>query len=753
MLISRIIKIKDCPSFIHFEPNNSLPEFKKYNLIYGWNGSGKTSFSRILRSFELKENYYKRPDRSPEFEFKLNNENSINQDDLTSFSNIRVFNKDFINDSVFGTNGPKPIFFLGKESKEDREKITKIEDELNTLRKKRDSEKASLDKAKTNKDKMLSEKAKNIKNTLTTSINDEYRNYERPNLEKMIRKKFGKLINPVDFKLDEDRLIALQSEIQQTTKPTISALEVPNFEISHILVEVKDNLQKTVITQTIEALKSDDIISKWVEHGLTIHREKDLIMCAFCNQIIPQDRLKDLENHFNDDYQKLLGTLRHLKEKLASKKIKADFLDASNFYNDLTNEYLFEKKKAENSIVTFNKNLDTVISVLEKKEQNPFSGFNLEDLPLVENTSFKEINEIIAKHNNKTENFKSEVTRNKKELEIHYIAEFISTYNELTDEVELLENENSNLEKTISEKEEKIDELKKNLISHYIPATRISEDLEQFLGRDDIQVKPNGKQKGYQITRNGERVGEKDLSEGEKTALAIVYFLTKINEEGFNLHDSLIVVDDPVSSLDSSAIFQAFGFIKESIKEAGQIIILTHHFDFFRQVKNWFSHYKKNEREFFMVACKKENSIRKSTILKIDDLLINYESEYHFLFSVLYKFTKENEQHLEEMYPLPNIARKFLESFMAFRIPIMPRGRGEPVLFNRLKKINFDSKKKERIRRFVDTHSHPRYEGGVQDFDMTILGETPDILNDLLDLVECEDKKHYDFLVESITAS
>ena len=83
----------------------------------------------------------------------------------------------------------------------------------------------------------------------------------------------------------------------------------------------------------------------------------------------------------------------------------------------------------------------------------------------------------------------------------------------------------------------------------------------------------------------------------------------------------------------------------------------------------------------------------------------------------------------------------------------MPRGRGEPVLFNRLKKINFDSKKKERIRRFVDTHSHPRYEGGVQDFDMTILGETPDILNDLLDLVECEDKKHYDFLVESITAS
>jgi len=52
----------------------------------------------------------------------------------------------------------------------------------------------------------------------------------------------------------------------------------------------------------------------------------------------------------------------------------------------------------------------------------------------------------------------------------------------------------------------------------------------------------------------------------------------------------------------------------------------------------------------------------------------------------------------------------------------------------------------EWIHRFIEIHSHPRYESGVQDFDMTILGETPDILNDLLELVEHEDKKHYRFI-------
>ena len=77
----------------------------------------------------------------------------------------------------------------------------------------------------------------------------------------------------------------------------------------------------------------------------------------------------------------------------------------------------------------------------------------------------------------------------------------------------------------------------------------------------------------------------------------------------------------------------------------------------------------------------------------------------------------------------------------------------EPVLFHRLNKIDFDKKKKTRIHRFIETHSHPRYESGVQDFDMTILGETPDILNDILGLVEHEDKKHYDFLVVSVTTN
>lgn len=749
-MITHVTKIKDCPSFVDFRPGTDLPEFKKYNLIYGWTGSGKTSFSRTLRSFELGENYYAQPGRSPEFDFKLGNGSSIDQSDLTAFPNIRVFNKDFINESVFGTAGPKPIFFLGKGSKEDKEKIIKIENDLPGLRKDRDSKKILFDKARVDKDKILSEKAKDIKNTLTTSRQDKYRNYERPNLEKTINNKSEELKSPDNFKLKEERLAALQKAIQQTNKPTINALSAPDFDISDILAEVKDILKKTATSQIIEALRSDDIISKWVERGLIIHKEKKLTKCAFCNQAIPQARLMDLENHFNKDYQKIIEALVQLKGSIIARKVTITFPDASNFYDDLASEYLAKKKETDNSIKVFNQNLDSVASILEQKEQKPFSKFDLEDLAPIRDVPLQEIDKIITRHNKKTENFESQVNGNKKALEMHYIAEFIDTYNELLGEIKTLKSEHLDLVKTVKEKEIEIKKLKENLISYYIPAQQMNKNLEQFLGRSDIQIRATDEREGYQITRNGEIA--KDLSEGEKTALAIVYFLTKINEEGFNLEDSVIVIDDPVSSLDSSAIFQAFGFIKESIKSAGQIFILTHHFDFFRQVKNWFSYCDRNAREYYMVVCKEENETRKSSIIKIDKLLIDYESEYHFLFSVLYRFAKGQEQRLIEMYPLPNIARKFLESFLAFRVPIaLGYRRTEPVLFHRLEKIDFDPKKKERVRRFVDTHSHPRYEGGVQDFDMTILGETPAILNDLLDLVDHEDKKHYDFLVESVT--
>jgi len=53
-MIKRIKATKNFGIFKDFTWDESINEFKKYNLIYGWNYSGKTTIARILRSFEVK---------------------------------------------------------------------------------------------------------------------------------------------------------------------------------------------------------------------------------------------------------------------------------------------------------------------------------------------------------------------------------------------------------------------------------------------------------------------------------------------------------------------------------------------------------------------------------------------------------------------------------------------------------------------------------------------------------------------------
>jgi hypothetical protein len=121
-----------------------------------------------------------------------------------------------------------------------------------------------------------------------------------------------------------------------------------------------------------------------------------------------------------------------------------------------------------------------------------------------ETAPLEKINNIISKHNKKSDNFDSQVDESKTALEMHYIADFIASYFEVLDEIKVLKKDHSDLVNTIKTKEQKISNLKETLISHYIPAEQINKDLKHFLGRGDIRLVATDEQEAYQIFRNGE---------------------------------------------------------------------------------------------------------------------------------------------------------------------------------------------------------------------------------------------------------
>jgi len=189
--------------------------------------------------------------------------------------------------------------------------------------------------------------------------------------------------------------------------------------------------------------------------------------------------------------------------------------------------------------------------------------------------------------------------------------------------------------------------------------------------------------------------------------------------------------------------------MKSRIQRAEQVFILTHNFTFFRQVKNWFNHVEnfrnrqpdlinlKNVRFYALKSISTENG-RSSNLCVLDELLHKYESEYHHMFQMVIDAGQEPENlPMERFYPLPNITRRLLEAFLAFK---QPEKTGE--LFQQLKDIKFDETKKARIIRFTNTYSH---HGLMPEpiHDLSVLSESPYVAQDVLSLILSLDESHH----------
>jgi len=354
-------------------------------------------------------------------------------------------------------------------------------------------------------------------------------------------------------------------------------------------------------------------------------------------------------------------------------------------------------------------------------------------------TTVDELNDVINRHNEKSDNFAEEVKKARVSLENSCVAEMLTDVLENEKRIRLLKEELQRIASDIGKIKTSITALERDIVEYRKPADELNRDLSEYLGRDELQFET--KNNGYQITRYG--IVADALSEGEKTAIAFLYFLKSLKDKNFDLTKGIVVIDDPVSSLDANLLFHAFGFMKERTKDAGQLFILTHNFCFFRQIKNWFNYINKHKNKlkreavFYMLQCESCNGARSTKITPLDKLLRDYDSEYHYLFSLIYQGANSQDTELELFYHLPNISRRLLEAFLAFRKP------NKASLYEKLQGLEFDNAKKTRILRFLQTHSHS---GEVDDpeHDVSILSETPKVLTDLLDLIRSEDKEHFE---------
>ncbi|MBC3258031.1 AAA family ATPase [Pseudomonas paralactis] len=759
-MITSIAKLENFGIFEDYSKPAALDDFTQYNLIYGWNGSGKSTISKVFECIAkglIIEDF-------PRGALSVNTSSgSITNHNIASKPlDLCVFNSNFIRENINWDSIVKSILLISEDKIEEKKQLKEKQSELkdtDTELKKTSEMQRNL--SETNQT-ILSTIAKSIKNRfqILDSSDSYFVSYNRAKVQAKINTHSNEL-KAGTYLLSTAAFESNQKATSPKFKPAITHSTNRLNSISHLKTSKQLNtLFKETITATkISHLLENARIQNWIELGLQIHEGSN--KCEFCEGNLSTERLEALNNHFNEAFKifkRRLESAHHMIDLMIIPPTKQ--VSQIDLYEEYYSELPTLEKELEHINTTINERLTKWKIALDEKIHNPFINTG-SAVPLPSSLFHdhdeicNQIENIISLHNKKAQHFQEQISSAKSSLELHFLTE------ELNDS-DFIKNQKSydshtqpiiDLGIKIRDISSEITELEKKLNNESIGADEFNKLLHKFLGRNQISLKFDTIQKGYQILRHPENSQAKNLSEGEKNAIGLIYFLTKLSENDRDISKSIVVFDDPVSSFDSNNLFNAHSFLRTHCQTAQQLFILTHSFNYFKLARDWLAgkNNKKDENKNPIIRSRFYNieaslaDRRRSTINIAPKSLTGFNSEYHFLYATLKQYVDQETLALEAAFAVANMSRKLLEAFLTFKYP---HGRGD--FRGLMDQAITDEVTCERIYRFINKYSHNQ----IIEFDDSaadnIASESEYIVRDIFKEIERLDKTHYEGMAKAL---
>lgn len=769
-MINKILHIKELGIF---NEHGESPEFRRYNLIYGWNGGGKTTLSRLFVALNTGIHV-----KYPNLEYKIEtSDGKISQKEIYS-RKVMVFNKEYIEDNAPSLENPtipsKHIFILGKE---DKSLVNEIKMNIGKLKlaedalTKNDPKQGiiSLSKQLTRKQSEYSDLFTNIASKIASlrSYSGAIRSYKKPdavNIYKKMTKKMETNLN--DIKINEEILkqVIQDPVIDIDIKGTRTEIN----KLKGLHSEIKVLLNTVIEHEAIKRLNEKPDIAEWVELGVLLHTKYKSNKCEYCKQEITKERIKELSKHFNEQHKQLIKNIDFVNDNLNK---------SWSFFNDLKipektaiyKDLQFEFEKNKNLFENTKKLILDQIRIMEEKLKSKSVQAD-KKIQLDTQIDFESVTAIlvkirliIKKHNFRTKKFTSSQDESFEKLENYLIGSIYDKAKSIEKEIKTIENEMGKKQNEVIMLKQIIEKYESKLRNTKDGCDALNKILIDLLGRDEIRFEDSDI--GYIIRRNKEIA--KDISEGEKTTIAFAHFIVNLTNKDFDLKEGIIIIDDPISSLDLDSIHKVTTLIGSKLKKSHQLILMTHNYDFFNHIKEWFRYdkdinssgiHKDKEINGQILMIKnpfdKQSGNRVAQIAEIDPLLRDYESEYHYLFKKLLTFekdlTEDTEGTIAAVYDYPNIARKLLECFLSFKVPASDTFY---VKLRNLKKNNdkISAEEIEDVYSFVNSHSHLDTKTGLIQFDPTLAPNGKSYIDKVLKLIFKSDKDHYEAMVKLVT--
>lgn len=634
-----------------------LSELKKINFVYGANGAGKTTIS----------NFIKNPSDEKYCNCNIKYESSNPQE-------VLVYNKKFKEENF--VNGKiKGIFTLGNASKLEVENINnknkELEEKRNELSKQRETL-ASQNLKLEDETKKFSEKAWKLYRRNESRFKVAFKGSIKST--KVFSERLIKEMNDNTFELTspeslEERINVLFSESLKKYEEInlIDFSELNLIEMHSIWSKVIIGKDDVEVSELIKKLGNID----WVRQGIT-YIDKSQV-CPFCQQnTVTSDFRKKIDDFFDESFSNELALLdslfdKYVKLKSTFEELVADITSKENFSffsQNINTEFYFEVSNlrfalAENS------------QIIENKRNHLSSKYYLNNTQ----EEVKKINAILKIINLKIKSHNDLVNGAEKNKEIligqiwkymcHSIEDdysiYIKTVNNLSKSIVGISNKIETKEQYILALEKIIGELSHSITS-VEPTVKEINRLLEFYGFSTFKlVKSFEEENFYIIQRANGMVAYETLSEGEITFITFLYYIClakgSVEQETVNA-PKILIVDDPISSLDSTILFVVSIILKDIIKNIKsnsslikQIIILTHNVYFHKEVSFIDGRTKENNDTNYWIIKRIDNKAEIIWYEKKNPIESSYE--------LLWREIKESTSKIT----LQNSMRRILENF------------------------------------------------------------------------------------------
>ncbi|UOS01407.1 ATP-binding protein [Helicobacter pylori] len=638
------------------ESGASFEDLNSINFIYGANGSSKTTTSSFLKN--LAENRIE--DKSANSEIKWHNGENLK---------IEVYNKQF-KEEQFRNSQVKGIFTLGKKTNENLENIESKKESINKENEKKTKNKESLQKLKQEKEekekkftdscweKLYKKNEEDFKETLEgfkrkekfkEKILKEFKNNEHNESEIVKLEKLKENIRIV-FSKNQTELVPLECNLT----------DFDSIENHSIWEQKIVGSGDAIIADLIKKLSNED----WVAQGRE-YLSKDGNACPFCQQkTITEEFKKQLELYFDTSYQESTETIREKMEDYESRTARVlEQLDEIVETEQKNQQAKLKIESFKRIVETLKSKINGNWQKMHDKSKEMSRSFKLESTK----NEIKEIRDLIDTANQQIANHNEMIKdiKNQKKICVERTWKFL--VNEFKSDIQEYNKKHCGLEKGIKKFENEIRELEKTMVSIKPIVNEINALLKGY-GFTNFSLACAEDEKSYRIQReDGQLVGE-TLSEGEVTFITFLYYchLTKGSlKENDISKNKVLVIDDPISSLDSNILFIVSVLVKELMKEAmkektniKQVIILTHNTYFYKEITLEYDLKRYHQGKYFFWIIRKDNNVSKIEKFEKNPVKNSYE--------LLWQEVRQAKENNISWVSLQNVMRRIIEYY--FRI-------------------------------------------------------------------------------------